>query len=72
MVKKSAVYAKGSGIPQVMAVVEFANPKYDHRVYRLLSIKVMIVKIVSSLLMIVGGAAIRQGRSNYTNFRMHF
>ncbi len=62
IVKKFAVYAKGSGIPQVMAAVEFANPKYDHRVDKLLSIKVMIVKIVSSLLMIVGGGAIgREG-----------
>jgi H+/Cl- antiporter ClcA len=62
IVKKFAVYAKGSGIPQVMAAVEFANPKYDHRVGKLLSIKVMIVKIVSSLLMIVGGGAIgREG-----------
>ncbi len=62
IVKKFAMYAKGSGIPQVMAAVEFANPKYDHRVDRLLSIKVMIVKITSSLLMIVGGGAIgREG-----------
>ena len=62
IVKKFAVYAKGSGIPQVMAAVEFANPKYDHRVDKLLSVKVMIVKIVSSLLMIVGGGAIgREG-----------
>ncbi|MEJ7739795.1 MAG: chloride channel protein [Chitinophagaceae bacterium] len=62
IVKKFAVYAKGSGIPQVMAAVEFANPKYDHRVDRLLSIKVMVVKIVSSLLMMVGGGAIgREG-----------
>ncbi len=62
IVKKFAVYAKGSGIPQVMAAVEFSNPKYDHRVSKLLSIKVMIVKIVSSLLMIMGGGAIgREG-----------
>lgn len=62
LVKRFAVFARGSGIPQIMAAVEFANPKYDHRVDRLLSIKVMIVKIVSSLLMIVGGGAIgREG-----------
>lgn len=62
IVKKFAVYAKGSGIPQVMAAVEFANPRQDHRISKLLSIKVMIVKIVSSLLMIVGGGAIgREG-----------
>ncbi|MGI8637120.1 MAG: chloride channel protein, partial [Segetibacter sp.] len=62
IVKKFAVYAKGSGIPQVMAAVEFANPKYDHRIDKLLSIKVMTVKIISSLLMIVGGGAIgREG-----------
>ena len=62
VVKKFAVYAKGSGIPQVMAAVEFANPKYDHRVDKLLSIKVLVVKIISSILMIVGGGAIgREG-----------
>jgi len=62
IVKRFSVYAKGSGIPQIMAAVEFANPKYDHRVDKLLSIKVMIVKIISSLLMIVGGGAIgREG-----------
>ncbi|MEO7263463.1 MAG: chloride channel protein [Ferruginibacter sp.] len=62
VVKRFAVYAKGSGIPQVMAAVELANPKQDRQVDKLLSIKVMIVKIISSLLMIIGGGAIgREG-----------
>ena len=72
VVKKFAVYARGSGIPQVMAAGEFANPKHDHRVNKLLSIKVMIVKIISSLLIDSRRRCNRQRRSDYTNSRLHF
>ena len=58
IVKRYADYARGSGIPQVMSAIEFATPRYNFLVDKLLSIRVMIVKIVSSLLMIVGGGAI--------------
>jgi H+/Cl- antiporter ClcA len=62
VVQKFGRYAKGSGIPQVMTAIEFANPKHDERVNKLLSIKIMVVKIISSLLMILGGGAIgREG-----------
>ena len=62
IVKKFAGYAKGSGIPQVMAAIEFATPKYNRRVDKLLSMRVLIVKIISSLLLIAGGGAIgREG-----------
>lgn len=55
-------YAKGSGIPQVMAAIELATPKHNNKIKRLLSIPVIIVKIVSSLIMIFGGAVIgREG-----------
>lgn len=54
--------AKGSGIPQVLAAIELANPKSRHTVSSLLNIRVAVVKIVSSLFMIAGGGAIgREG-----------
>ena len=62
IVKWFAPYSKGSGIPQVMAAIDLANPKENHMVNKLLSIKVMIIKIISSLLMAMGGGAIgREG-----------
>ncbi|MDE3211809.1 MAG: chloride channel protein, partial [Bacteroidota bacterium] len=47
-----------SGIPQVMASIELANPRYDSKVKKLLSIRILIVKIFSSFFMIFGGGAI--------------
>lgn len=58
VVKRFAPYARGSGIPQVMASIELANPRDDKKVTKLLSIKVFIVKIISSFLMILGGGVI--------------
>ncbi len=52
-----APYARGSGIPQVMAAIDLANPKDNHKVKKLLSIKVIVVKIISNILVAVGGAA---------------
>ncbi|MDQ3551800.1 MAG: chloride channel protein [Bacteroidota bacterium] len=62
IVKKWAPNAKGSGIPQVMAAIELATPKTTSRIDKLLSLRIVIVKIVSSLIMVAGGAAIgREG-----------
>lgn len=62
MVVKYAPYARGSGIPQVSAAIELSNPKHNYQVNKLLSLRVIFVKIFSSLLMIFGGAAIgREG-----------
>ncbi len=58
LVVKFAPYARTSGIPQVMAAIELANPRYDKKIQKLLSIKIFIVKVFSSLLMILGGGAI--------------
>ncbi len=55
---KFSPYAKGSGIPQVMAAIEFANPKQNNKVDKLLSIRIIIVKIVSSVVMAIGGGII--------------
>jgi H+/Cl- antiporter ClcA len=62
MVKRFAPYSKGSGIPQVMAAIEISSPKNEEKVNKLLGIKVIVVKVLSSLTMAVGGAAIgREG-----------
>ena len=57
IVQKFAPYAKGSGIPQVMLAIDLATPKDNHKVRKLLSIKVIVVKIISNLLVAIGGAA---------------
>ncbi|WP_121352058.1 chloride channel protein [Flavisolibacter nicotianae] len=54
--------ARGSGIPQVMAAIDLATPKYESKLGRLLSFRILITKIASSLLMVLGGGAIgREG-----------
>lgn len=62
VVKRVAVYAKGSGIPQVMAAIELTSGKDDHQVRQLLNLRMLLVKVASSLLMVFGGGAIgREG-----------
>jgi len=62
IVKKYAPYARGSGIPQVAAALEITNPNNEKVVDKLLSIRVVIVKLFSSLIMAMGGGAVgREG-----------
>lgn len=62
LVKEFAPNAKGSGIPQVMAAVELANPKEHRKIRNLLSIKIIFFKILSSVILVIGGGAIgREG-----------
>jgi H+/Cl- antiporter ClcA len=62
VVEKFAPNARGSGIPQVMAAIELAPPKNDEKIGRLLSLRILVVKIISSLFMVLGGGAIgREG-----------
>ncbi|MDW9378969.1 chloride channel protein [Chryseobacterium sp. JV558] len=62
LVKEFAPNAKGSGIPQVMAAVELANPKEHHKIRNLLSIKIIFFKILSSVILVIGGGAVgREG-----------
>lgn len=62
VVQKFAPNAKGSGIPQVMAAIELSTPRYDYLIKKLLSLRIIIIKIISSLLMVLGGGAIgREG-----------
>ncbi|TZF98816.1 chloride channel protein (plasmid) [Chryseobacterium panacisoli] len=62
LVKEFAPNAKGSGIPQVMAAVELANPKEHRKIRNLLSIKILFFKILSSVILVIGGGAVgREG-----------
>lgn len=62
LVQLFARHAGGSGIPQVMAAIELATPKHDGKVKKFLSLRIIIVKIISSLMMVLGGGAIgREG-----------
>lgn len=54
--------AAGSGIPQLMASVSMAGTKNGLLVDKLLNLKIIVVKILSSLVMLLGGGAIgREG-----------
>ena len=62
LVKKYAPFARGSGIPQVMAAVELANPKDNHHIQKLLSFRILFIKIISSFVLVTSGGAIgREG-----------
>ncbi len=62
IVQLFAPNARGSGIPQVMAAIELSTPKYVDKVEKLLSLRILLTKIASSLLMVMGGGAIgREG-----------
>lgn len=62
VVQRFATNARGSGIPQVMAAIDLATPKYDYTLPKLLSLRIMLTKIISSVMMVLGGGAIgREG-----------
>jgi H+/Cl- antiporter ClcA len=62
LVQRFAPYARGSGIPQVMAAIQISSPKTNYLVDQLLSFRIILVKIASSLVMAVGGGAVgREG-----------
>ena len=62
LVKRLAPYSRGSGIPQVMAAAELSTPKYNYLVGQLLSLKIIVVKIFSTLIMAFGGGVVgREG-----------
>ncbi len=62
LVKRYAPYSRGSGIPQVAAAIEISSPRSEKKLDKLLSVKVIIFKVASSLIMAMGGGAIgREG-----------
>lgn len=61
MVKTLAPYARGSGIPQVMAALDMP-PRSKDAISSLLSVRIVFVKIVSSFFMVLGGGVVgREG-----------
>jgi H+/Cl- antiporter ClcA len=62
LVQKFSPYARGSGIPQVMAAIQISSPKTTGIVDKLLGFRIILIKVCSSLVMAVGGGAIgREG-----------
>ena len=62
LVLKFAPFSRGSGIPQVSAAIDLATPRTYFKVERLLSIRIIILKIVSSMVLALGGGVIgREG-----------
>jgi len=62
LVRRFAPYSRVSGFPQVMAAIERSAPRTVDKVRRLLSIRIIVIKIVSSLVMVFGGGIIgREG-----------
>ncbi|TVT43313.1 chloride channel protein [Hymenobacter setariae] len=62
LVKWFAPAARGSGIPQVMAGIELSNPVQHRHTAYLLSLRVALVKVVSSVVLLLGGGVIgREG-----------
>jgi H+/Cl- antiporter ClcA len=58
LVAKYGPYARTSGIPQVRAAIELDTTHYDKKIKKLLSLKILVVKVVSGLFMILGGGAV--------------
>ena len=62
VVNRFSTYARGSGIPQVMAAIELSSPNSDKQLKPLLGIRIILVKVCSSIIMVFGGGAIgREG-----------
>lgn len=62
LVNRYAPFARGSGIPQVSAAIDLSNPRHNYKVGRLLSLRVLFIKVLSSLVVVVGGGVIgREG-----------
>src|SRR5690242_8889690 len=58
LVVRYGPYARTSGIPQVRAAIELDTTHYGKKIKKLLSLKILVVKVVSGLFMILGGGAV--------------
>ncbi|KAA9355318.1 chloride channel protein [Larkinella humicola] len=62
LVRVLAPAARGSGIPQLMAAIDLATPAHHTKISYLLSLRIAVVKILSSGILLLGGGAIgREG-----------
>ena len=55
LVIKFAPYSKGSGIPQVSAAIELSAPIHHQSIGLLLGFRIILIKVLSNLVMILGG-----------------
>lgn len=61
LVERFAPGARGSGIPHLMAAVEIL-PAHKGLIHKLLSLRIAVIKILSSLIMLLGGGVVgREG-----------
>lgn len=62
LVLRYAPYAKGSGIPQVMASIELSKPTNRNIANKFLSLKIIVFKVLSSAFKVLGGGIVgREG-----------
>ncbi len=62
LVRRFAPLAAGSGIPQLMAAIDVADDRGTDRSWRFLNVRIILVKVASSLAMAMGGGAVgREG-----------
>jgi H+/Cl- antiporter ClcA len=62
LVKQFAPFAKGSGNPQVIAAIELAKPHNEKKINKLIGLRIIFIKILSSIVFIFGGGVIgREG-----------
>lgn len=62
LVHRFSPYARGSGIPQVMAAIQISNRRTMPLVDKLLGVRIVCIKMLSSLVMAIGGGTIgREG-----------
>ena len=62
LVDTFAPYSKGSGVPQVMAAIELSTPRTNHKISKLLSFRIIVIKIISSFVLVFSGGVVgREG-----------
>lgn len=62
LVQRYSPFASGSGIPQVMAAIRFGGEKKNPVINKLIGLHVLIIKMLSSTLMVIGAGVIgREG-----------
>ncbi|MBI2428363.1 MAG: chloride channel protein, partial [Ignavibacteriales bacterium] len=62
IVQYGSPFARGSGIPQVIAALEISGTDHQKKVSLLVGAKVIAVKIISSIVLVFGGGAVgREG-----------
>jgi H+/Cl- antiporter ClcA len=55
LVKRFSPFARGSGIPQVMASLELSKPETRSLINHLLGLKIIVIKVLSSIAKVIGG-----------------